>query len=197
MSSNASSSDGSSGGAVEVSGGGVSISALFSSSDTGTSLGGVSSLADSPILLSGNPKAKQPVAKAVEQVVALEESGDVISIDIRDEGEQANLPEVQGYEWAPYEPRTHAMRFRWGNDLGDLVERTKVFGYEVEDGFLRVKVCPSNERVCHGKGAAKLEFFYVYACLFNDLGLTVSLADWQMAVLRQIQCALTQIHPNA
>jgi len=98
MSSNASSSDGSSGGAVEVSGGGVSISALFSSSDTGTSLGGVSSSADSPILLSGSPKAEQPVAEAVEQVVALEESGDVISIDIRDEGEQANLPEVQGYE---------------------------------------------------------------------------------------------------
>ncbi|QCD92597.1 hypothetical protein DEO72_LG5g664 [Vigna unguiculata] len=85
----------------------------------------------------------------------------------------------------------HATRFRWGNDLGDLVERTKVFGDEVEDRFLRVKVCASNERVCHDKGVAKLEFFYVYACLFNDLGLIVSFANWQMVVLRLIQCALT------
>jgi len=61
----------------------------------------------------------------------------------------------------------------------------------VEDGLLRVKVCASNERVYHEKGAAKLKFFYVYACLFNDLGLTVPFADWQMAVLRQIQCAPT------
>ncbi|QCD97500.1 hypothetical protein DEO72_LG6g2210 [Vigna unguiculata] len=51
MSSSASSSDGSSGRAVEVSGGGGSISALFSFSDVRTSLGGVSSSADSPILL--------------------------------------------------------------------------------------------------------------------------------------------------
>jgi len=43
----------------------------------------------------------------------------------------------------------------------------------------------------------KLEFFYVYACLFHDLGLTVSFANWQMVVLRKIQCAPTQIHPNA
>jgi len=139
MSSSVSSSDGSSGGAVEVSGGGRSISALFSSSalssssDARTSLGGVSTSAGSPILLTGSPEAEQSVAKAVEQVVALEESGDVISIDVRDEGEQANLPEVQGYEWGPSEPRTDAMRFRWGNDLGDLVERTKVFGDKVED----------------------------------------------------------------
>ncbi|QCE00308.1 hypothetical protein DEO72_LG7g1598 [Vigna unguiculata] len=104
---------------------------------------------------------------------------------------------LQGYEWAPYEPPTHATRFRWGNDLGDLVERTKVFGDEVEDGFLRVKVWANNERVCHGKEGAKLDFFYVYACLFHDLGLTVSFADWQMAVLREIRCAPTQIHPNA
>jgi len=83
------------------------------------------------------------------------------------------LPEIPGYDWAPYEPRTHATRFRWGNDLGDLVERTKVFGDEVEDGLLRVKVCAGNERVCHGKGEARLDLFYVYACLFHDLGLTV------------------------
>ena len=111
MSSSASSSDGSSGGAVEVSGGGGLISALFSSSDTGTSLGGVSTSAGSPVLLSGSPEAEQPVAEVVEQVVAPEESGDIISINVRDEGEQANLPEVQGYKWAPYEPCTHVTRF--------------------------------------------------------------------------------------
>jgi len=197
MSSSASSSDGLSGGTVGVAGGGGSISALFSSSDSGTSLGGVSSSTNSPILLSDSPEAEPPVDEAADQVVASDESGDIISIDVRDEGEQANLPEIQGYDWASYEPRTHATRFQWGNDLGDLVGRTKIFGDEVEDGLLRVKVCASNERVCHGKGAARLEFFYVYACLFQDLGLTVSFAEWQMAVLRQIQCAPTQIHPNA
>jgi len=197
MSSGASSLDGLSGGAIGTFGGGGSIFALFSSSDSGTSLGGVSSATDSPILLSGNSEAEPPIADAVEQVAASDESGDVIGIDVRDEGEQDNLPEIPGYDWAPYEPRTHATRFQWGNDLGDLVERTKIFSDEVEDGLLRVKVCADNERVCHGKGEVRLDFFYVYACLFHDLGLTVLFADWQMTVLRQIQCAPTQIHPNA
>jgi len=67
----------------------------------------------------------------------------------------------------------------------------------MEDRFLRVKVCAGNERVCHGRGEAKLDFFYVYACFFQDLSLTVRFADWQMVVLREIRCAPTQIHPNA
>jgi len=135
--------------------------------------------------------AEELVDLAAEQANAPAKSGDVINIDVADEGGEANLPVVQGYDWAPYEPRTHETRFRWGNDLGDLVERTKIFGDEVEDGFLRVKVCAGNERVCHGKGEAKLHFFYVYDCFFHDLDLTVSFANWQMAMLREIRCAPT------
>jgi len=197
MSSGASDSDGLSGGAVGWSGDAGSIFALFESSESGTSLGGVSSGTGSPILLSGSSEAEPPIAEAAEQVAASDESGDIIGIDVGDEGDEVNLPEISGYDWAPYEPRTVATRFRWENDLGDLVERTRIFSEGVEDGHLRVKICAGNERVCHGKREAKLDFFYVYACLFHDLGLNVPFADWQMAVLRQIQCAPTQIHPNA
>jgi len=197
MSSSASGSEGLSGEAVGWSGGAGSVSALFESSESGTSLGGVSGATSSPILLSGSSEAEPPVVEAAEQVYISDDSGDIIGIDVGDEGDGADLPEISGYDWAPYEPRTLATRFRWGNDLGDLVERTRIFSEEVEDRHLRVKICAGNERVCHGKGEATLDFFYVYACLFHDLGLTVPFADWQMAVLRQIQCAPTQIHPNA
>jgi len=197
MSSSASSSEGLSGEAVGRSGGAGSVSALFESSESGTSLRGVSNATSSPILLSGSSEAELPVMEAAEQVATSEESGDIIGIDVDDEGDATDLPEISGYDWAPYEPRTLATRFRWGNDLGDLVERTRIFSEEVEDRHLRVKICAGNERVCHGKGEARLDFFYVYACLFQDLGLNVPFTDWQMAVLRQIQCAPTQIHPNA
>ena len=144
----------------------------------------MSSGTDSPILLSGSSEADQPVEETLEQVAASDESGDLIGIDVDDEGDDVNLPEISGYDWAPYEPRTVATRFRWGNDLGDLVERTRIFSEEVEDRHLRVKICAGNERVCHGKGEAKLDFFYVYACFFHDLRLSIPFADWQMAVLR-------------
>ncbi|QCD92654.1 hypothetical protein DEO72_LG5g722 [Vigna unguiculata] len=168
MASSRSSLDESFGGAVKVSGGSKSVSALFSSSEVGTSLGGGSSSTSSHVHNNNGSPTEEPVDLAVEQTNAPEESGDVINIDVADEGEEANLP-----------------------------IRTKIFGDEVEDGFLRVKVCAGNERVCHGKGGAKVDFFYVYACFFHDLGLIVPFADWQMVVLREIRCAPTQIHPNA
>ena len=105
MSSSASSSDGLLGGAVGWSGGAGSVSALFDSSESGTSLGGVSSATGSPILLSGSSEAEPPVAEAVEQVAISDESGDVIGIDVSDEGDEADLPEISGYDWAPYEPQ--------------------------------------------------------------------------------------------
>ena len=197
MSSSASGSDGSLGGAFGWSGDAGSISALFESSESGTSLGGVSSGPDSPITLSSSSEAEQPIEDVAEQAAASDESGDLVGIDVDDEGDDVNLPELSGYDWAPYEPRTILTKYRWGNDIGDLVERTRIFSEEVEDRELRVKIYAGNERVCHGKGEAKLDFFYVYACLFQDLRLSVPFADWQMAVLRQIQCAPTQIHPNA
>jgi len=98
MSSSASSSDGLSGGAVGWSGGAGSVSALFGSSESGTSLGGMSSATGSPILLSGSSDAEPPVAEAVEQVAVSDESGDVIGVNVRDEGEEADLPEIPGYD---------------------------------------------------------------------------------------------------
>ncbi|QCD94545.1 hypothetical protein DEO72_LG5g2629 [Vigna unguiculata] len=105
-------------GSVGWSGGAGSVSALFESSESGTSLGGVSNTTSSPILLSGSSEAKLPVVEAAEQVAISDESGDIIGIDVDDEGDAVDLPEISGYDWAPYEPRTLATRFdgatTWG-----------------------------------------------------------------------------------
>jgi len=66
----------------------------------------------------------------------------------------------------------------------------------VEDGSLRLEVYACNERVCHSREGAKLNFFYVYAYFFQDLSMTVLFKDWQVDVLREIHYALTHIHPN-
>jgi len=98
MSSRASGSDGSLGGAFGWSGDAGSISALFESSESGTSLGGVSSGPDSPITLSSSSEAEQPIEDVAEQAAASDESGDLVGIDVDDEGDDVNLPEVSGYD---------------------------------------------------------------------------------------------------
>ncbi|QCE12687.1 hypothetical protein DEO72_LG10g3935 [Vigna unguiculata] len=106
-----SSSDGSSGGVVKVSRGGRSISSSFSLFETETSLGGGSSSASSPVHNNNDGQIEEPVGRPEGQGHAPTENGDVISIDVTDEGEQANLPLVSGYDWAHYEPRTHETRY--------------------------------------------------------------------------------------
>ncbi|QCD96350.1 hypothetical protein DEO72_LG6g1052 [Vigna unguiculata] len=112
MSTSASSSDGLLGGAVGTSGGGGSISSLFSSSDSGTSLEGVSSATDSPILLSGSSEVEPPIVEAVEHVAASDESGDIIGIASATRG---NKPTCRRYQdmTGPLMSRAH---MRQGSD---------------------------------------------------------------------------------
>ncbi|MED6214080.1 hypothetical protein PIB30_099552 [Stylosanthes scabra] len=53
----------------------------------------------------------------------------------------------------------------------------------------------SVERVCHeGKGA---DWFYMYTCVFAEIGIRFPFTEFECAVLRQLNCAPSQIHPNS
>ncbi|QCD82658.1 hypothetical protein DEO72_LG2g2998 [Vigna unguiculata] len=93
-----SSSDGSFGGVVEVSGGGGSVSSPFSLSETETSLDEGSFSTSSPVHSNNGGQVEEPVGLPEGHEHASTESGDVISIDVADEGEQTDLPPVPGYD---------------------------------------------------------------------------------------------------
>ncbi|KOM58056.1 hypothetical protein LR48_Vigan11g108900 [Vigna angularis] len=56
---------------------------------------------------------------------------------------------------------------------------------------------PSKDRaVCHGRGDYPYDFFYVYATMFKDLKVLLPFTDFQMGVLKTLNLAPTQLHPN-
>ncbi|KOM58054.1 hypothetical protein LR48_Vigan11g108700 [Vigna angularis] len=61
---------------------------------------------------------------------------------------------------------------------------------------LKLVVCQMTERVCHDRGNYPTDFFYAYATMFKDLKVLLPFSDFQMGVLRELNVAPTQLHPN-
>ncbi|QCE14410.1 hypothetical protein DEO72_LG11g1410 [Vigna unguiculata] len=53
------------------------------------------------------------------------------------------------------------------------------------------------DRVCHGQEGATEKFFYMYMCHFSQLHVRLPLDDFTMGVLRALNVAPTQLHPNS
>jgi len=53
------------------------------------------------------------------------------------------------------------------------------------------------ECVCHGREGAAEEFFYMYMCHFSQLHIWLPFDEFTMGVLRLLNVAPTQLHPNS
>jgi len=53
------------------------------------------------------------------------------------------------------------------------------------------------EAVCHGREGLEGDFFYMYACMFTKLHVRLPLDEFTMGILRLLNVAPTQLHPNS
>ncbi|MED6202498.1 hypothetical protein PIB30_106225 [Stylosanthes scabra] len=100
----------------------------------------------------------------------------------------------EGYEWVSEAVRGIASLFvdvESVRQLGSPLLWVRN-GQDIKFEFLP---CSSAERVCHeGKGA---DWFYMYTCVFAEIGIRFPFTGFECAVLRQLNCAPSQIHPNS
>ncbi|KOM40307.1 hypothetical protein LR48_Vigan04g050500 [Vigna angularis] len=69
---------------------------------------------------------------------------------------------------------------------------------DVEDSrLIRAGVNLRNERVYHEKGSSLDDFFFTYANFVDQLCIRVPFTEFQMVVLREMNVAQAQLHPNA
>ncbi|XP_072065650.1 uncharacterized protein [Arachis hypogaea] len=55
--------------------------------------------------------------------------------------------------------------------------------------------CERDDRVCHRRD--DWSFFFMYSCLFTELGVRLPFTDFECGVLYWLNCAPTQLHPNS
>jgi len=102
-----------------------------------------------------------------------------------------------GYEWVAANVRTQQSLFRWSRLLRSWLNCTPIF----EKGARRDIVAPERvtavECVCHGREGSAEEFFYMYMCHFSQLHTWLPFDKFTMGVLRLMNVAPTQLHPNS
>ena len=62
---------------------------------------------------------------------------------------------------------------------------------------LMVDICGYIDRVCYSWENAPYDFFFVYNTFFSDLHVIIPFDDFTMGVLRILNVAPTQLHPNS
>ncbi|QCD89120.1 hypothetical protein DEO72_LG4g58 [Vigna unguiculata] len=67
----------------------------------------------------------------------------------------------------------------------------------VNKGIVSLERVSAIDRVYHGQEGATEKFFYMYMCHFSQLHVRLPLDDFTMGVLRALNVAPTQLHPNS
>jgi len=78
-----------------------------------------------------------------------------------------------------------------------VVELYPVIAKGVDRGIVSLERVSAIERVCHDQEGVLEKFFYMYMCHFSQLHVRLSLDDFTMGVLRQLNVAPTQLHLNS
>jgi len=117
--------------------------------------------------------------------------------DPPEELEESNWPTKGGYAWVASDVRDQSSLFRWSRLLNSWLNCTPVISKGVSGDIVSLERVSAIDRVCHGQEGAAEKFFYMYMCHFSQLHIRLPFDDFTMGVLRALNVAPTQLHPNS
>ena len=110
---------------------------------------------------------------------------------------ESSWPAKVGYDWVAADVRNQSSLFRWSRLLNLWMNCTSVIGMDVDRDIVSLERVSVVERVSHGQEGVANKFFYIYMCHFSQLHVRLSLNDFTMGVLRQLNVMPTQLHLNS
>jgi len=117
--------------------------------------------------------------------------------DPTEEIAESNLPVKARYEWVVVDVRTQYSLFRWSCILNAWLNCVPVLDRGTRRTIVSLEIVITIDFVCHGQEGATKGFFYMYMCHFSQLHMRVPFDDFTMGVLRLLNVAPTQLHPNS
>ncbi|XP_029128598.1 uncharacterized protein LOC114916316 [Cajanus cajan] len=112
--------------------------------------------------------------------------------------------EVPGYEWVNREVTSYYSRYQDTSMITNLLDYTNCLTFNAKENPypIGIRSCrnnafPNPDTVCLDQSGAKMESFYIYDCLLRDLKVKLPFDEFTMGVLRVLNVAPTQLHPNS
>ncbi|KOM43533.1 hypothetical protein LR48_Vigan05g113700 [Vigna angularis] len=106
------------------------------------------------------------------------------------------LADSLGMWWASQDVSLYVSDYDTKAKLQWWVDRSHIVSDDEDARLIRLGVNWPNEWVFHRKGSSVDDFFFVYAYLFNQLLVRVPITAFQWTVLRELNIAPSQLHPN-
>ncbi|QCD86570.1 hypothetical protein DEO72_LG3g1094 [Vigna unguiculata] len=117
--------------------------------------------------------------------------------DPSEEIAESSLSARAGYGWVAEDVRTQHSLFIWSQLLKSWLNCIPVLERSVWRDIVALERVNAIDCVCHGHEGASEEFFYMYMCDFSQLYVRLPFNDFTMGVLRLLNVAPTQLHPNS
>jgi len=102
-----------------------------------------------------------------------------------------------GYDWADPRVKLPLSRFTQSAELAAWRKRADIIADTVDERIVSVERVRRGDSVCHRREGHSHDFFYMYATLVTDLHVCVPFDDFTMGVLRVLNVAPSQLHPNS
>jgi len=113
-------------------------------------------------------------------------------------GSASQSSDGPNYDWVDPSVLRIPSKIKSSNDLDEFLSSHKNFlAPDCPTEALTVDICGVTDRVCHGRENAPHDFFFVYSTFFSHLYISFPFDDFTMSVLRILNVAPTQLHPNS
>lgn len=102
-----------------------------------------------------------------------------------------------GCDWVDASVLKIPTSFRVSNSLDQILAKNSFIKSYCPSDAVMADICGHTDQVCHGRENASQDFFFVHNTFFSDLHITLLCDDFTMGVLRFLNVAPTQLHPNS
>ena len=102
----------------------------------------------------------------------------------------------QGFDWVDPKVTWITCLFVKRDVVAEFLDQVGVLELDVSLDVISIESCELTDVVCSTQSSTERPFFYIYACLFSDLHVSLPFDNFAVGVLRALHVAPTQLHPN-
>jgi len=86
--------------------------------------------------------------------------------------------------------------FRDSSSISAFVDKYNLLKSDVDENILAIDYSHLTDTIFIGRSPSEAPFFFLYSFLFSDLHVALPFGDFIMGVLRELNIAPSQLHPN-
>lgn len=120
----------------------------------------------------------------------------MLSLKVQKKVHNSSSTSINGYDWASHYVSEFCISFSNKPILRDWIENSCILRILNHSSCVRLSAYRGNERVFHGKDDSVTDFFFAYSCMFYDMYVRLPFSVFQVDVLRMLNVAPSQLHPN-